>query len=309
MGKKIAVTLACALLFAGLLAAAVAAPTLMFRAQDHALLSETHEYPTGTGTLEVPAEELAPVLATLYNREGAAWQEPNYITLQSKEELDELLPRVLDYTAALFEAGVLTEGMFNYITDMLHTRDTVNFTHYIENTGVEVITTNSGMGTQPPYYFTCQIDMNTDLVIGMEIHLPPEATFSGHLVRQQAEAWLTYLGLDMAGDWSFTGEQENWETPVEGDYAGGIATARGASDSLRMECYTSWYIQPNEDWEYAMGGVSSLSFSLVSYRNQTDPWWQGLQSESQPGYTQDEILGRVPNAPVDESVAGPNTSG
>lgn len=305
LGRKIAATAACALLLCGVVAAAVAVPTLLFRVEDDALLNRSHEYPTGTGTLELPPEEVAPVLGAIYATEyveGEIYQEPNYLSKQSRGEMDTLLPRVWEYTEALMQAGALPGELYDYVVNVILARETLNFTHYIESNGIEVITTNTGMGMSPPYYFSYNIDMNTGLVISCYFQLPSDAPYLIGVAEGLANSWLEYLGL--AGEWDFISAEA--ESYANGEQKN-LGAAQGFSDSLRLECYAHWSADPpGSEW-----GSNMLLIGLNAYRGQTDEWWAEYRHSRTSErlwaeLTGAEFVSEVPAA--DEGTAVPSES-
>lgn len=274
MGRRAGALAAGILLLLGVAAAAVAVPTLLLRADDNALLNSPHAYPAATGTLALPPEELYPVVGALYAREDVS-ADPgaeDFTSIQSQDELDELLPRMWKYSEQLVSARVLPEALFYYIEETVFAWEDLNFSRYIESAGIEVITANGGGASADGVFnhLTYHVDMSTDLVVGIHIQLGVDAPFTLGENRAMAQAWLAYLGLDMAGDWRFFGEEaEGHEAIME---TGFDATARAISDSLRAECYVVWEVNGDTMW----GGASTLDYTLNTYHANSDEWWNSF---------------------------------
>lgn len=272
MGKKLALPVACILLLASVAAAGVVVPTLLFRAQDHALLG-AHEYPTATGTLALPLEEIAPVVATLYNIENTLDPAYTHLPVEDTAEADVLLSRMLGYSEALVAAGVLPAEFIAQAGDGTETtQEPFRYGHSVTSAGTEVIVFNSSLGVNAPYYLSYTIDMNTDLVVDIELGMPVDSATLAGRPRAMALAWLEYLGLAAAGDWQFFGGDEAAGMTVSDIATGGKVVARGISDSLRMECYVTWGVDMDLFSEKIVG-EGEASFRLKSYRNRPDEWW------------------------------------
>lgn len=268
MAKRSKLKTALAILAAALVVAAAAlAPRYVLAAQEAALLRDTHSYQGGTGQLEysLPAENI-PLAQALYTAEEIGYDsEINYQVRQSREAVGELLPRVVDYCYALAEAGALPYEVLDYLHSEIFTLPSLNFTHYYESRGVEVIHCNLGMGVSPPFYISFNIDLSTGLVVSALFQLPPKAPHLPAQTDALLEAWLAYLGLDAVKDWQPIGAHEDVALLEEGWYS---SITRQTSEELRMDAIAVWMLDTTQD------GINALSFSVNSYHSLSEEDWK-----------------------------------
>lgn len=244
------------------IAAAALVPRFVFKAQDKALLAGPHTYPGATGKLDytVPAMDI-PVVRALYSAEETDYTDPVWLAEQDRSVVPELLPRVEEYLYQLMDAGALPPELVDYLLAEIIPRDTLNFSHSVDSWGFETITCNSGMGTNPPYYFSIKVDMSTDKVLGVESHLPENAPVFLLPSADYMEGFLAYLGLADAGDWmGFPGQGGHI---AEDTFAMDIA--RSYSGRMRLEATVSQYVN---------AGANFFGFGIVSWRTKDEDWWQ-----------------------------------
>lgn len=204
------------LLAAVLIVVVAAAPLLIFALQDNVLLAAPQprqsEAVTGRG---VSPEDIYMVRALrTYAETGYVENAVTTMTLSqtSKEEKGVLLPRMQNYVADMYLAGLISTEIHDYLQNIIFVRDEVNFSHWIATNGFEGITCNFGMGVAPPFYIYFQIEMKTDRIFHAEFYLPPEAPrLNTDDMQTYLENTLKFIGLESVKDWEYMTPEEYYE--------------------------------------------------------------------------------------------------